>query len=143
MPSKLYTHDLKTPIAKAASVALAIMGSQGVRTWDEVDTSALSDATFDKLDRFYSTLSVLRYPTKIEKKRALTPCISIVVCTKCGGWYTMQLKKNNRAGGVLGITKDAEESLKCVLTTGCGGKVEVARPAIIEGSTKRVQKEEN
>jgi len=143
MPSKLYTHDLKTPIAKAASVALAIMGSQDARTWDDVDTSVLSDTTFDKLDRFYLMLSVLRYPTKIEKKRALTPCISIAVCTKCGGWYTMQLKKNNRAGGVLGITEDAEKRLKCVLTTDCDGKIEVARPAIIEGSTKRIQRKED
>ncbi|MHB1731878.1 MAG: hypothetical protein ACYCU8_00220 [Ferrimicrobium acidiphilum] len=141
MSAKLYTPDLKTPIAEAASVALAIMGAYGVATWDEVDVDALSYATYSRVEGFDMMLAVLRYPTKIEKKRSLTPCISIAVCTKCGGWYTIQLRKNNKLGGVLGVPDTEREKLKCVVTTGCTGEIEVATPATVEGSTKSLHKE--
>jgi hypothetical protein len=131
--SEFYTHDARTRTAKAASVALAVMNRQGVNRWEDVDTSQLSEALVDRLARYKMILSVLRNPIKIPKTRGMTPCISIAICAKCGGWYTIQLKKNNRLSGRLLLSEKEVEKLKCITTTGCTGTVEVAFPANVEG----------
>ncbi len=131
--SEFYTYGAKTKTAKAASVALAVMSMQGVNRWEEVDTSQVSEALVERLQRYKMVLSVLRNPIKIPKTRGMTPCISIAICAKCGGWYTVQLKKNNRLGGRLMLSDTEVTKLKCIASTGCAGEIEVAFPANIEG----------
>jgi len=133
---EFYTHGASTRTAKAASVALAVMGMQGINRWEDVDVSQLDAALVGRLNRYKTVLAVLRNPIKIPKTRGITPCISIAICTRCGGWYTVQLKKSNSMGGRLQLNPKEVEKLKCVTSTGCTGVIEVAFPANIEGRTE-------
>ncbi|WP_276972050.1 hypothetical protein [Ferrimicrobium acidiphilum] len=105
-----------------------------VSTWDGIDRDYVASSLLRILDKYPLELSVLRAPLKLKGVRSTTPCISISVCQTCGGWTTIQLRKMTKMGGVYRITPEALKALRCVVTTGCPGPVEVAFPATFEGN---------
>ncbi len=127
----------------AIRAALAIMDDQQVHSWNEVSSDDIDPGVLARLTKYELYISLLRLPTLIPGTRRRDAGISIAICQKCGGWWTVPIKRLAKSDYMYGIPSSELSKLKCVVTSRCDGRIRVPMVSAPESVTTTRDLREN